>query len=194
MDGLGEFTRRTVVAVFLFLVRFLFRTIPSDVSLFLAIGTRFVFIWIIRRLLFSVFDVSILLLVGFAFAAIFLLVSRFLAIMAYDIFIRIFTTFAISFPAFLMLLFAILFGLLELRLHLFISFAVLKAMSVGLMDGTAPLFTAGFAIGATLGELLEAGAAVGVELRVLLIALLQEHVALFPIREGSIAGKVMLVD
>ena len=163
-------------------------------SLFLAIGTRFVLMWVVRRLLFSVFDVSTLLLVGFAFAAIFLLVSRFLAIMAYDIFIRIFTTFAIAFPAFLMLLFAILFGLLELRLHLLVSFAALEAMSVGLMDRTAPLFTAGLSVGGALGELLEAGAAVGVELRVLLIALLQEHVALFPIREGSIAGKVMLVD
>ena len=194
MDGLGEFTRRTVVAIFLFLVRFLFRTIPSDVSLFLAIGTRFVLIWVVRRLLFSVFDVSTLLFVGFAFSAIFLLVSRFLAIMAYDIFIRIFTTFAIAFPAFLMLLFAILFGLLELRLHLLVRFAVLEAMSVGLVDRTAPLFTAGLSVGGALGELLEAGAAVGVELRVLLIALLQEHVALFPIREGSIAGEVMLID
>ena len=67
-------------------------------------------------------------------------------------------------------------------------------MSVGLVDRTAPLFTAGLSVGGALGELLEAGAAVGVELRVLLIALLQEHVALFPIREGSIAGEIMLID
>ena len=67
-------------------------------------------------------------------------------------------------------------------------------MSIGLMDRAAPLFAARFAIGAGLRELLQAGAAVGIKLWIILVALLQEHIALLPIREWSLSGEVMLVD
>ena len=158
----------------------------------LAVSTGLVLI-VGRGLLLGVLDVGRFLLVGLAFAAILLSVASLFTIMANNIPIVVFS-FIIAVAAPLVLLLAITFCLLELRLHLLVSFAALEAMSVGLVDRTAPLFTAGIAVGAALGELLEAGAAVGVELRVLLIALLQEHVALFPIREGSIAGEVMLID
>ena len=146
-----------------------------------------------RGLQLGVLDVGRFLQVGLAFPAIRLSVARLLAVMTNNIFIAVLAVVS-TVAASLVLLLTITFGLLELRLHLFVSFAALEAMSVGLVDRTAPLFTAGLSVGGALGELLEAGAAVGVELRVLLIALLQEHVALFPIREGRIAGEVMLID
>ena len=128
-----------------------------------------------RGLLLGVLDVGRFLLVGLALAAILLSVARLFTVMANDIFIAVFS-FIITVAAPLVLLLTITFGLFELRLHLLVSIAVTEAVSGGLMNGASPLFAAIIAAiiasGAGLGELLQAGTAVRVELWIFLVALL----------------------
>ena len=72
----------------------------------------------------------------------------------------------------LLLLVASTFGLLELRLHLLVSFAVTEAVGIRLMEGASPLLATIIAIGAGGRKLLQAGPAVLVELWIFLEALL----------------------
>ena len=67
--------------------------------------------------------------------------------------------------------------MLDLRLHLFVRVAFSEAMSVGLVDRAAPLFTAWVptafrTVGGLERELLQTGTAVRVELWIFFVALL----------------------
>ena len=124
-----------------------------------------------RGLLLGVLDVGRFLQVGLAFPTFRLSMARLLAVMTNNIFIAVLAV-GSTVAASLVLRFTITFDTLELRLHLLVRVAILEAMSVGLVDRAAPLFAAIIAIGAVLGKLLQAGAAVRVELRIFLVALL----------------------
>ena len=97
--------------------------------------------------------------------------SGLLAVMANNVLILVFTV-RTGVVAALLLLFTITFGLLELRLHLLVSFALAEAAGVRLMEGASPFLATIIAIGGGGRKLLQAGPAVLVELWIFLVALL----------------------
>ena len=128
-----------------------------------------------RSLQLGVLDVGRFLQVGLAFPTLRLSMARLLAVMTNNIFIAVLAVVS-TVAASLVLLLTITFGVLELRLHVLVSIALLEAMSIGLVDRAAPLFAASFAAivasEALEGKLLQTGTAVRVELWIFFVALL----------------------
>ena len=144
-------------------------------SFLLTVSTGLVLI-VGRGLLLGVLDVVRFLQIGLAFPALRLSVARLLAVMTNDIFIAVFV-FVSTVAASLVLRFSITLGTLELRLHLLVRVAFLEAMSVGLVDRAAPLFTVWVittfrTVGGLERELFQTGTAVRVELWIFFVALL----------------------
>ena len=136
----------------------------------LAVGACLVLI-LGSGLLLGVLELGRFLQVGLALSTIPLQMSGLLTIMANNVLIPVFTV-GTRVVAALLLLVASTFGLLELRLPLLVSFAFTEAAGVRLMEGASPLLATIIAIGAGGRKLFQAGAAVRVELRVFLVALL----------------------
>ena len=164
-----------VGAILFGLVGFLLGTITGDVSFLLTVSTGPVLV-VGRSLQLGVPDVGRFLQVGLAFPTLRLSVARLLAVMTNNIFIAVLAV-GSTVAALLVLRFTTTFGTLELRLHLLVRVTILEAMSVGLVDRTAPLFTVWVlttfrTVGGLERELFQTGTAVRVELWVFFVALL----------------------
>ena len=118
--------------------------------------------------------------VSFAFPEVLSKMSRLLVVMTNFVLVLV-SVIARWFLTLLLELGNIAFGLFQVRLQLFVGFAIIEVMVVCLVEGAAPLLSIIARILHGSGgrrELFEACSVLLIELRILLVALLQEHVEL----------------